>query len=104
MQYTLNFDDNGQMGGFQIIDYTLGKAKLQENQFYTYGTFKDGFILVSMGGVNYSFWIEDWGTMEIMRDAAEDFAVDGLKVFVIRSGRHEWSKVVLPAIEENVSL
>jgi hypothetical protein len=79
MNYTLQFGLNGNLNGWQKVTYELNGQKVEENQFFINGRSLDDMAFVTVSGVGarfYSFSASVWGTVEIMRDAAEGFAAD----------------------------
>lgn len=80
MKYELNTNELGQFNGYQSIIYNLEGSDIYECQFFDNGVFIPhmSFITVYQGSATgRDFSVSAWGTMEITRDAAELFAVNG---------------------------
>lgn len=77
MEYTLKINENGQLNGWQEVHYYLNGSSLRDCQKFSDGKFQEwsGMVCVFQCGMNYSFMLSDWGSMETARDAAEDFTL-----------------------------
>lgn len=103
MNYELNFDEAGKFHGYQTVTTRVGESDVIECHYYTHGEFLDYMSFISvypaaMGGRD--FHAEDWGTMEITRDAAEGFAVDALPTYAEDYCFNTGHFIVKPMIEE----
>lgn len=79
MKYTLQFGLNGNLNGWQSVSYELNGQQIEECQFFINGRSVDDMAFVTVSGVGarfYNFTAKVWGTVAIMRDAAESFAAD----------------------------
>ncbi len=79
MKYTLQMGLNGNLNGWQSVEYTLNGQNIEEGQFFINGRAVDDMAFITVSGVGknfYNFTAKNWGTVEIMRDAAEGFAAD----------------------------
>lgn len=79
MFYSLKMNEIGQFEGYQTVAYKIGDCELIENQYFQLGSFDEEmcFTIVYRGGKAYDFDADAWGTVEVMRDAAELFALGG---------------------------
>lgn len=102
MNYTLKMNENGQLHGVQEVGYDLQGMKITETVFVFNGNqhADEGWLHVHNPRMmtSYFFDAKDWGTIEIARDAAEDFCISAsLPVITIKEETY-WQ--VKPANEE----
>lgn len=75
MEYTMKFNERGNLNGWQEVHYYLNGSSVRDAQRYDNGVIVEWmcFTSVHQNGRHYSFMASDWGTVEIARDAAERF-------------------------------
>lgn len=101
MKYELKFNEVGKMNGWQVVECVVNGQKVREQQLFVNGRFACGFVNVfGVGSSVYTFKTENWGTMEITRDAAEMFAADELFNVILQPGTVAISKIAVPMTEE----
>lgn len=101
MNYSLSFNNSGAFDGFQWVEWELNHQQLHEFQQYSAGLFIGGAVKVwGVGSSKYMFNVENWGTMELTRNAAEMFAADELfNVIIVPIAENIYS--VRPVTEES---